>query len=240
MFSSEIWNGVVGVLQSVSVYIESVSGTITALATLALACLTWILARATNAMAKATSAANVVANLETNQWSWRHLDLVVQNTGNAPAFDVTVKFEPPLPFMTNAEAGDTPFGKISILRPGHLLSSNVNEFQSVRENVYRVTVQWRRTPDARRIESNIYDINIAGLGAISRLGAGSPEVQMAEQIKKIREDWQAVAHGQRRLKVDQYSSEDRELEQQELSEMRREFRQRRAGDGTEENPPSAG
>ncbi|MFS2041678.1 hypothetical protein [Agrobacterium tumefaciens] len=238
MFSSEIWNRVVEVLQSVSAYMEGISGTITALATLALACLTWILARATNAMAKATSAANVVANLETNQWSWRHLDLVVHNTGNAPAFDVTVKFEPPLPYMTNTEAGDTPFGKISILRPGHLLSSNVNDFQSVRENVYRVTVQWKRTPDARRVESNIYDINIAALGAISRLGAGSPEVQMAEQIKKIREDWQAIAHGQRRLKVDQYSSEDRELEHEELSEMRREFRERRAANRTGENAHS--
>ncbi len=207
---------------------EGISGTITALATLALACLTWALVRATNAMAKATSAANVVASLETNQWSWRHLDLLVHNTGNAPAFDVTVRFEPPLPYMTKAEAGDTPFGKISILRPGHLLSSNVNDFQSVRENVYRVTVQWKRSPDAKRIESNTYDINIAALGAMSRLGSGSPEVQMAEQIKKIREDWQAVAHGQRRLKVDQYGREDRKLEHEGLAEMHREIREHHA------------
>ena len=217
---------------------DGISGTITALATLALACLTWALVRTTNAMAKATSTANVIASLETNQWSWSHLDLVVHNTGNAPAFDVIVKFEPPLPFMTKVEAGDTPFGKISVLRPGHLLSSNVNEFQSVRENVYRVSIQWKRTPDAKRFESNTYDINIAALGAISRLGSGSPEVQIAEQIKKIREDWQAVAHGQRRLKVDQYGREDRKLEHEELAEIRRELRERHAAERTGENGDS--
>ncbi len=218
------------VLQAINAYLEGISGSITALATLALAFLTWILARATNAMAKATSIANVVASLETNQWSWRHLDLVVHNTGNAPAFDVTVKFDPPLPYMTEKEADDLPFGKISILRPGQVLSSNVNDFQSVREKVYRATIRWKRSPNAKHVEINVYDINIAGLGAISRLGAGSPEVQIAEQIKKIREDWQAVAHGQRRLKVDQYSSGDREQEREELSEMRRQFHERHATD----------
>ncbi|MEN5247936.1 hypothetical protein [Brucella pseudintermedia] len=215
-------------LQSIDTFLEGFSGAITAFATLALAFLTWILARATNAMAKATSIANVVASLETNQWSWRHLDLVVHNTGNAPAFDVIVKFDPPLPYMTPKEAHDIPFGKISLLRPGQILSSNVNDFQSVREKIYRATIQWKKSPNAKHVESNVYDINIAGLGAISRLGAGSPEVQMAEQIKKIREDWQAVAHGQRRLAVDQYSGDDREREQEERMEARRQFRERHA------------
>lgn len=224
------------VIKSISAYVEHLSGTVTALATLALAFLTWILARATIAMAKATSSANVVASLETSQWSWRHLDLVVHNTGNAPAFDVTVQFDPPLPYMTKREADETPFGKISILRPGHLLSSNVNEFQSVSKNVYRVTVEWRTTPDAKRPQSNTYDIDMSGLGAISRLGSGSPEVQMAEQIKKIREDWQAVAQGNRRLQVNQYSNEDRMLEATEREEARREFQARHAAD---ESDPSS-
>lgn len=216
----------IDILKSINTYLGSISGAITAFATLALAVLTWILARATNAMAKATSSANVVASLETNQWSWRHLDLIVHNTGSAPAFAVTVKFDPPLPYMTEKEESDMPFWNISILRPGQILSSNVNDFQSVREKIYRATVQWRASPDSKHVEENSYDINIAGLGAISRLGAESPEVQMAEQIKKIREDWQAIANGKRRLTVDQYSSNDREQEQKKRTEALRELRER--------------
>lgn len=235
MFSLEVWNSLVEVFGSISAFMEGVSGTITALATLALAFLTWILARATKAMAEATSSANVVASLETSQWSWLHLDIVVHNTGNAPAFDVTVKFDPPLPYMTPKEADDTPFGKISIIRPGHLLSSNVNDFQSVSKNVYRVTVEWKTTPNTKRAQRNVYEIDMAGLGAISRLGSGSPEVQMAEQIKKLREDWQAVSQGNRRLHVNQYSSEDRMSEAAEREEARREFQLRHRAEGSDAN-----
>ncbi len=221
---------VIDALHSASTYIEGLSGTITAIATVALAILTFVLARATNAMANATSVANVVASLETNQWSWRHLDLVVHNAGNAPAFEVTVTFNPPLPYMTPKETDDMPFGKISILRPGQIVSSNVNDFGSVREKVYRVTVQWKKSPRRKRLESNVYDINIAGLGAISRLGAGSPEVQIAEQIKKIREDWQPVANGHRRLAVNSYDGDDREEERQAREQERREFYENRSED----------
>jgi hypothetical protein len=210
--------------QRIIVFVESISGTITALATLALAALTWVLARATNAMARATSSANVVASLEVNQWSFRHLDLVVQNTGNAPAFETIVEFTPPLPFMTNAEKNEVPFGKISILRPGQMLKSSVNDWQSVSQNIYRVKIQWKRTPSSKRWECNAYDFDLAALGKVSRLGAGSPEVQIAEQIKKMREDWQSVARGQKQLKVETYDHSDRERERAEIEEFYREAR----------------
>lgn len=176
-------------------------------------------------MAKATSSANVVASLDVNQWSFRHLDLVVHNTGNAAAFDVTVAFTPPLPFMSEAEKDDTPFGKISVLRPNQTLKSSVNDWQSVGKEVYRVEVKWKRTPTSRKSEINAYDINLAALGKVSRLGAGSPEVQIAEQIKKLREDWQSVARGQRHLKVDSYDNADRERDREAMEERFREFKE---------------
>jgi len=215
---------IVEIFLTVISFFESISGTITALATLALAALTWVLARATNAMAKATSSANVVASLEVNQWSFRHLDLVVQNTGNAPAFGTTVEFTPPLPFMSDAEKHEVPFGKISILRPGQMLKSSVNDWQSVSQSIYRVKIQWKRTPTSKKCETNAYDFDLVALGKVSRLGAGSPEVQIAEQIKKLREDWQSVARGQKHLKVKTYDHSDRERERAETEEFYREAR----------------
>lgn len=209
-------------------FLESISGAVTAVATLALAMLTWVLARATNSMAKASSSANVVANLEVNQWSFRHLDLIVQNTGNAAAFDVTVAFTPPLPFMSKVEKEDTPFGKISIIRPGQTLTSSVNDWQSVCKDIYRVKVEWKRTPNSKRSEINAYDINLAALGKVSRLGSGSPEVQIAEQLKKLREDWKNVALGHQRIKVDGYDNSDRERDREAHEEMIREFKAAKA------------
>lgn len=212
-------------LESLVGFFEDISGTITAIATIALAMLTWVLARATNLMAKATSSANVVASLDVNQWSFIHLDLIVHNTGNAAAFDVTVSFSLPLPFMSAAERDDTPFGKISILRPNQTLTTGVNDWQSIGKEVYRVEVKWKRTPTSRRSEVNAYDINLAGLGKVSRLGGGSPEVQIAQQLKKLREDWQSVARGQKHLRVDSYDNTDRTREREAMEEQFREMRE---------------
>lgn len=225
-------------MESIVAFFESISGTITAIATIALAVLTWVLARATNLMAKATSSANVVASLDVNQWSFRHLDLVVHNTGNAAAFDVTVAFTPPLPFMSEGEKDDTPFGKISVLRPNQTLNSSVNDWESVIKTVYRVEVKWKRTPTSKQSEANSYDIDLAALGRITRLGAGSPEVQIAEQIKKLRDDWQSVARGQKRLKVDGYTDSDRKRERAAREEQYREFKQAN-GQGDEQGEAKA-
>ncbi len=237
----ELFEVIAEAIQRSIVFVEGISGTITALATLALAALTWVLARATNAMARATSSANVVASLEANQWSFRHLDLVVQNTGNAPAFETTVEFTPPLPFMSSAEKSDVPFGKISILRPGQMLKSSVNDWQSVSQNIYRVNILWKRAPASKRWERNAYDFDLVALGKVSRLGSGSPEVQIAEQIKKMREDWQSVARGQKHLKVETYDTSDRERERAEIEDFYREAREERKQDTNEADqaPPTS-
>ncbi|MGR6466836.1 hypothetical protein [Rhizobium sp. PAMB 3182] len=47
---------------------------------------------------------------------------------------------------------------------------------------------------------------------LSYLGARNPVVMLAEQIKKLREDWKGVAGGRSRLKVGTFSSEDRKDE----------------------------
>lgn len=205
---------------------EAASGTITAFATIALAILTFILARATNGMARATSTAQVVASLETNPWSWIHLDLVVQNTGNAPAFGVSVHFDPPLPYFVEKQGEAVPFGEISILRPGHQLSCSVNDFKTVSEKVYKVRITWRKSPSAKRVQSISYTINLIALGELSRLGSGAPEVQIADQLKLLRNDWKEVARGRgARLKVDSYSHDDRERERERHLEMRRQATQ---------------
>jgi hypothetical protein len=224
----EVFELIAEALTAAGAFLESISGAVTAVATLALALLTWVLARATNSMARASSSANVVANLEVNQWSFLHLDLIVQNTGNAPAFDVKVEFTPPLPLMSEVAKDDTPFGMISIVRPGQTLTSGVNDWQSVCKDIYRVKVEWKRTPTSKRVEVNAYDINLAALGKVSRFGSGSPEVQIAQQLKLLRDDWKNVALGQRKIKVEGYDNSDRQRDKEAQEEMIREFKAAKA------------
>lgn len=215
MEGERILNLIVSFVTGLGQALNQSSGIVTALATIVLAALTWALARATKAMAAATSSANVVASLETNQWSWMHVDLIVHNTGNAPAFDVSVQFLPPLPRMEGVKDRAPPFGKISILRPGHWLSSNINDFKSVSEHSYQVSIRWRSSPSAREWSATAYEIDLRAMGALSRLGAVSPGVQIAEQLKYIREDWQGAARGQRRIEVNHHTHEDRVREHEE-------------------------
>ena len=103
------------------------------------------------------------------------------------------------------------------------------------QSVYRVKIQWKRTPTSKRWESNAYDLDLLAIGKVSRLGAGSPEVQIAEQIKKMREDWQSVARGQMHLKVETYDHSDRERERAEMEEFYREAREELKKDSNDDD-----
>lgn len=199
-----------------------VAGTVvTAVATIFLWRVTQLLARETTRMAQATSQPQVVATLDPNRWSMRHFDLNVDNTGNATAYDIEIVFDPPL---NNGEARtglpDIPFGRISVLKPGHGLSSYLCEYALVEKKTYKVTVSWRRHPQNDQRERIAYTLDMTDRLGVSQLG-DDPLVQIANHVKKIEEDWQPVAKGSRRIKIDAFSAADR------LNERRMSDRQRR-------------
>ncbi len=77
--------------------ISGLLGTIaTAVATFFLWRVTLVLARETARMAEASAQPHVVVTLRPNRWSPRHFDLLIDNTGNATAYDVKVSFNPSL------------------------------------------------------------------------------------------------------------------------------------------------
>lgn len=183
---------------------------VTAVATIFLWRVTKTLAIETKRMAAASSQPQIVATLEPNQWSMMHADLVIANTGNATAFDIRLTFDPPL---QNGEAREgqrvVPFQKVSVLKPGHSASSYLSEFGPLLGNNYTVTITWLRDPGSAEREVSSYALDMRDADGITRLGAASPLIQIAEQIKKIREDWQWVAGGTRKLSVDIFTSGDR-------------------------------
>ena len=181
---------------------NSIAPIVTAIATAVLAYFTFVLTYATRKMAQASSQPFVTATFEPNAWSIVHCDLVVSNSGNAPAYDISIKVSPyPRTHKARGEL-PLPLQYITVLRPGKELRSFLSDANDVigEENSYRIKVSWKKSPGARLVESVSYDHYIPK--GISRLGADSPDIQIAEQIRKIREDWKNVASGQSKVRVD--------------------------------------
>lgn len=205
------------------------SSWITALATVVLAVLTGVLAFFTWRLYSQAAQPQVVANLEPSKWSFIHLDLHVKNTGTATAFDIRVAFDPPLPRAKNVNEPpstdapspdfEPPLSQLSLLKPGQAISSFQCAAAHALNNSYAVTVTWSRRPSSVRREKLEYVLNLAGIANLERLGEESPEVQTAKELRSIREKWEPIARGSKRLRVDSYSSLDRARERAKQEEI---------------------
>lgn len=187
----------------------------TTLATGALVWVTYVLAVETKRMAKAGSQPHVVATIEPNEWSVIHADLKVANVGNAPAYSVKLQFDPPLPTDRKPEKRPIPLQNISVLKPGQQLSSYLSEYRDVAKRNYRVTISWSREQASRTIETMSYDLNMNDYEGSSWLGARSPLNQLADEVKKIREELSRVLSGFRHLSVDVFTERNRERRRQD-------------------------
>lgn len=194
---------------------------VTAVATFFLWRVTSVLAVETKRMAMAASQPHVVATLEPNRWSMRHFDIKVHNTGNAPAYDITVEFTPPLQNGGARNGGiEIPFGNISVLRPGQGVASYLSDYEGVKDSVYFVRISWRRIASDPVREENAYTLNMADKRGVSELG-GDPIVQIANHLKKMEAEWTPVARGSRRIKVDGFMFGDRLHERRVADRQRR-------------------
>lgn len=191
---------------------------VTMAATIVLAGFTWVLARATKQLAEVSSQPQVTATIQPNLWSMMHCDLVVENSGNAAAYDVVLVISP-VPEQAEARGdSELPLSNISVLRPGQEMKSFLSDVESVADLEFKMEVSWKRHPRDKKRDKVSYHHRLPK--GISRLGAWSPEIQIAESLKKMREDWQQIARGQRKLKVDGYLKEDREDERRVIEQLR--------------------
>lgn len=216
------WEFLAGLWDSLRKDAQTWSMVVTAVATIALGFFTWVLARETKRLSRATAQAHVVATLEPNAWSLMHVDLIVTNTGNAAAHDVAVSFSPEFEKDGHKDKG-RPLTHISVLKPGQSLSSYVGEYDLFHDKTFEVSTSWKHQPSEREHQSLSYVLSMGDYENYGHLGARSPLIQMAEQLKKLREDWEWVARGSRRVQTDSYSGDDREKERRRLEAQRKSF-----------------
>ncbi len=193
--------------------ITALAALVTAVATVALWKATRVLAVETRRMVEASESPQIVALIAANQWAINHADLIVENTGNAAAFDIEITFDPPLSVDPDLKDPNMiPLQNISVLKPSQSLRSYLSEFSQHIDKSYTIISSWSRRPGDANRESLSYIQNISEFSAISYLGESDPMIQIASQIKHIREDWRSVASGSRKIKTDMYGAQDREKE----------------------------
>jgi hypothetical protein len=202
---------------------------VTAAATLALWRATKVLAVETKRMAEASAQPQIVVSIEPNQWSMRHADVHVANTGNATAFDIAVDFDPPLvvELENRSEPVATPFQKLSLLKPGQKLTSWIGMLFPLLDHIYTIKISYSRKPGGDR-EDIQYSLDMSSFKSIHRLGENDPMTQMARNLKNLQEDMRKLISGSKKLDVDVYTSSDRQTARQELEEWMEEQRTRKA------------
>jgi hypothetical protein len=209
---------------TVSTIAAAIGAAVTAVATIALWRVTKVLANETTRMADATGQPQIVATLRPNPWTLMYAQIAITNSGNASAFDVTMVFDPPLIVHYSEQRSENrplPFQKVSILRPGETLSSHVGKSFPLLEKTYWVTTSWLRHPQDIKRHSLSYTLSMADVQGLEQLGGGDPLVQIAQEIKHIREDWRGIASANRRTRTDVYTAADRLHERRENERSRR-------------------
>lgn len=206
-------------IDTISTMISAFAALLTAVATFFLWRVTRLLANETKRMVDASVQPHVVVTLEPNSWAVYYFDINIANTGNAPAYDIAVEFDPPLVNAEHRKNRGVPFSKVSVLKNGHSLNSNLCEYEKIKDQIYSICVSWSKQPGSTERECNEYSYDMASFDGVSYLGARSPMTQIAEQVKKIREDWRPISQGAKKIKTDNYNSSDR-TEEKRINEER--------------------
>lgn len=214
---------------NINAFITALAAIFTAIATFFLWRVTNLLAKETKRMVDAAEQPHVVVTLEPNMWAAFHFDICITNTGNSPAYNIHVDFDPPLINADHRERSNhnIPFSNISVLKNGQSLTSNICEYEKIKDIKYNIKISWSKRPNSRTRDENEYIYDMASFDGISYLGARSPVTQIADQIKKIREDWRPISQGNKKIKSDIFSQNDRDEESRLIQERHQKFLQER-------------
>ena len=176
---------------------------VTAIATVFLWRVTKSLAIETKRLVDLGAQPHVVATIEVNMWSMMHADLRVVNTGNATAYDITIFFDPQIaPKISGLEDRGLPLSSISILRPGQELVASIGEIGPLLDDARSVEISWKRSSNKDVREYNKYTLDLTGYKNLRRLGGSSALTEIAEELRKIRNDLGPIARGDKRAGVD--------------------------------------
>lgn len=145
----------------------------------------------------------MTVSLEPSAAGREYLDLVVENSGFAPAFDIKITSEPEIPADPEREERPSGWADVSILRPGQAMVSYACPAEMVADTEFVIAVSWKRMPTAAdrysleyRLDMRNYHIQAAYLTPPPARG------ELVAELKRMRREWRDLARGDRPFQVE--------------------------------------
>lgn len=206
-------------------WIEPLAAMVTAFGTIVLGAFTLVLARETKRLADVGEQPSIVVTFGPNRHSMSHLDMQVENTGTATAYDIQINITPELKFGRDHQDYKLPLHRISVLKSKQSLSSYFAGWSELEPKAFTVITSWLRSPAAKVREELTYDVDLGQFEGISQLG-GDPVIDFADATKKIADEVGRISRGHNRLAVETFNAKDREEERRVQEERYAQMRAR--------------
>lgn len=185
-----------------------------AIATVIYAYLTSKLVSETKTMRKAQTEPEVAVTIQPKEWSVIFIDMVIQNIGLGPAYDVSFKVSPDFEYEPTKPFSGLGFMRngLKYLAPNQRLQFYLGKMVDLRKNIgdgFEVEVTYRNS--LGNIRDHSYFIDFSEIIDLAHLGR-PPLHKMADSIDKIEKSVHHLTSGFYRMKVNVYTTADLEEE----------------------------
>jgi len=196
------------------------------ISTVVYAILTWRLTSETMKMRKAQTEPKIAVYIQHCQVSMHFYDFVVKNIGLGPAYDVKFKILEEFDVKEDRKLSDIEFIKegINYMPPNYSVTSYffrmLGQYEEIINKNLKIKVLYKNSE--KKEISEVININMSQFKGIQKLGE-DPMNKIAENIEKIKNDLHDLSSGYHHLRVDTYTSDDREKIKAGLEKQRQEF-----------------
>ena len=169
--------------------IQVLSSIVVAIATIALWRATKILAVETKLLRKFSHTPFVVGYFETSEIGLPAVFFVVKNTGNAPAFDVKLEINPPIPGLEPKSKYFKDFvnSHFYIFPPGKAVRVHSVKDAQVMKKIFRLDIEWRDRPDGNTKSKVSYKLK--GKDIIDEGWVVKGRHHIAKELEKISKEF---------------------------------------------------
>lgn len=189
---------------------------VVAIATLVYAILTWKLVSETRKMREAQTEPNISISLQPREEWINLIDLVVQNIGSGPAYNIGFKVNPDFEYTKGEFLSEIGFMKKGLyyLAPNQkwqfFLTSIVKNFEEKTKKLFEIKVTYQNSAGKSYEDTYLMDFSL--FIGLSQLGE-PPLYKIAKNIKDIKKDIHNLSTGFQKMKVITYTKRDIEEEQ---------------------------
>lgn len=143
----------------------------------------------------------VTAALEPSVADGDHINLVVENCGFAPAFDVRIVATPAIPAAEGFEDRPADWPDVSLLRPGQAMVGYACRADQLVCREVHIDVSWTSRPGTSDRTQLGYRLDMRRLPFQVPFGPPLPRDELLHEIKSLRRDLRTLVRGERTLRV---------------------------------------